>query len=174
MTPQLENQIYTKLADSFVTAWGDSVKEGNFERYDRVVGTQNPRKRNRADGDHPRANLFIRSGKDNLYTTDETFMTHAPEGPCGWSETSDTVFRLRLVTQKLSFDEFSVLVTKTKNGVRLQGPRLGLSFVTSVRLEWSVSEPDVDNPEEPQRHSLTLDIFVSTETSGKPLTEDVP
>jgi hypothetical protein len=167
--PDLELLIYRQirtLLEGDEPGWASEIDVGNRIWYD-VEQPNDPAKPTTADGDHPMSKLRARTGSTSLFTTDETFGTYAPEGPCDAVEKGTFVYRLTMTSQLLGQQEQSRLRKLAENVIRRSGPRLGLPYVTRVVLRWDTEEIDADREEGTKRERTEMDISIEYEASVK-------
>lgn len=156
---EIYEAIWTALVDD--VPWAAAIETNNRIRYDFVTGTQNPNKPASSDVDYPQATLYPPvSGTDGLFTDDVNFGTYSSEGPSNWREVGTRIFRLTVISQLLSQQEWSNLNTLSRNALRNAGPRLGTSFLQDVSLRWTVSDTDVNSTDQTRRIKCVIDIFV--------------
>lgn len=185
--PDIELEMYDRIWDllSADPIWPTLVEPGNRIRYDvnpedeadDVEGLENPMKDTTSEGDYPQAVLRMMSGEDSLYTNDETFETHSPEGPSHWTEKATRTFRLTVTSQSLGMKESSRLGKLSRNAIRRGGPRLGLQYVTSVTMNWTDREVAISDGEPGQddqtggvrRIVHQIDVVVGVEIDGREL-----
>jgi len=153
----------------------EQVKRGNQLWYDTIVGSQNPSKPNRADGDYPELELRPRGGDTRMWDDDPTFGTHADGSNCEWLENETLVYRLTLTSQLLSVGECTTLGAEARNAIREGGVRLGLPYVTGVRMRWQITRTDAsDESDNMVREKTEVDIIVSVQIAGSAMTEEPP
>lgn len=166
--PNIEAQVYTKLWVLLLANdnWVSLIPAGNQIRYDAEEGSNDPDKLNESDGDFPKAELMGPiSGDDLLRTTDQTFGTlDVANSP--YSEKQLLNFELVLTSETLDIREVLQIGAESRDAIRQGGARLGLEFVTSVRLRWTTrKEPNTENDSLP-RWRQRLSIIVQTETDN--------
>lgn len=175
-TRDIETETYDAIVQALLDndAWTDQVEDANFIRYSSVTGTQNPEKNNRHDGDYPQAILYLSGGNDGLYTNEETFETHTPDGPNYWRERGELGFKVELTSQLLKVTEPSQLCAETRQALRLAGPRLGLDFVTQVTVRWETKRMtgEEDAGDNLVRWKSTVIILVKFDAEGRALRGD--
>jgi hypothetical protein len=171
----IELEIYQKLWQLLMAdpIWAALVPEGNRIRFDDLEGDENPDKPNNADGDRASARLITKTGSFSFYTEGETFQTHAPGGPSDWMEKHEYIFRLTTTSQLLSLNESSGLAAQSRQAIRAGGPKLGLSYVTSVKVRSEQLDrrqsQDIEDEDLAKREVVNHDITVGVEIAGESL-----
>lgn len=168
----VEDTLYAKLREIWETdgAWSEAIDEDNrtwFNNDD--INRRNPNKLDTTDNDFPRSILRATSGSSGMWTDNQTFGTFSPEGPCSILEKQTVIFRLRLVSERLGFDEDSNLRQLSINALRKAGPALGLSWVTGVRVRWATTETDVDAADGTMRFQTDIAIMIECEIDSDTL-----
>lgn len=133
-----ETQVCSKIWELLLarTPFASKVPPGNRIRYDTAQGLANPEKENPTDSDMYEAVLFPSSGEDSLYTDSETFETYSPGGPSHWVERQSFKLTLVITSPWMGVQGLDYLCAEARAGIRKGGPRLGLAYVDSVKLEW--------------------------------------
>jgi hypothetical protein len=167
---ELYAQIRTLLeADSNWTAqiaepnriWlNDPEDEGFFD----------PEKEDTSEGDFNESILEVKSGTDSLHTAAVTLGTHSDDPPDHWVEKQSRVFRLQLMTQRLTIRQSSPLRRDSINVLRKAGPKLGLDYVTDVKVRWEETKVEHKQDDGTFRRRVVIDIYIDTETDGATLT----
>lgn len=166
--------IFDALEDD--AAWSALIPEGNRIRLDNPVDAQRSNKPIIADADAASARMRLRSGATGLKTDNVTFGTYSEEGDPDTLEKMSFIFRLRLVSQLMSENESSTLVTETLRVIRGLGSRLGLPYVTGVKTRWETDEKPTGGGEEEGEDSFIrqvteMDILVDVEVDPNTLQE---
>lgn len=157
--------IYSKIMNILTSdvTWSNAFDEGNIIRMDTVEGSENPDKNNTNSGDFPQFSLKLKSGTNSMFTTDETFQTHSPEGPTDWLEDSSWRFRAQIISQKLSVDELCSLDEVTINTLRKAGPKIGLPFVVRWKMSFETRETDSGDSDGTLRMITDMDLSFDTQ-----------
>jgi hypothetical protein len=162
--PDIELLIYRRIRTLLEEddGWSEEFDEGNRIWYD-VEQPNDPAKPTTGDGDHPQSKLRARTGSTGLFTTDETFQTHSPEGPVHAVEKFTFVFRLTMTSQLLGQEEQSRQRKLAENVIRKAGPKLGLAEVNRVTIRWDTEIIDEDPEAGTKRERTEMDISIEGE-----------
>ena len=169
-TPDLALQIYQAIADGMVNDSQWKVTEDNFIRYDQLEGIQTPDKIATTEADYPQA--ILRGPidfKTDLQTGTETFGTYSTDG-CDWMETGEWVFELKITSDLLRVQNYSPQTAESINAIRRLGPRLGLPFVTGVKIKGTERDSDIDEEDGVRRIITNIRITVTTQHDGQSMT----
>lgn len=173
-----ETQVYTKIWDLLLARqkFASLVPVGNRIRYDNVEGLGPVEKENYTDADLYEAILFTQSGEDSMLTEDATFETYSTAGPSQWTERLKFVFVLLLTSPWMSVAKIDRLVAEARTALRRAKTKMGLSFVTDVKVSWKTEREVKANsdgtPEATARWTSAVEISVDCETEGATLLGD--
>jgi hypothetical protein len=170
-----ETMIYSRIWELLLSRdkFTKMVPPGNRIRYDKVEGLNSVEKENPTDADFHEAILFPSSGESSLYTEGETFQTYSPEGPSQWTEKLGFVYTLMLTSPWVGVHKIDRLCAEARTAIRRGGPRLGLPFLISAKLNWKtlreVRTADESGLSQTVRWVSEVEISVECEVEGATL-----
>jgi len=169
--------IYSKIFDLLEddTKWAEMVPEGNRVRFDEDEdgeGSHDPDAEEKDDSDFDTAILEMTDGSTDLQASGETFGTHAAGGVCNWAEDQTYTYTLRLISRLLSQRQSSKVVNRTVYVLRKAGARLGLPWVTRVRIRWKNERQNTDETGGMSRVVSTITILVDAQLDSQDLLQE--
>ncbi len=191
-TPDYESLVYARIwalleAD---TIWAAAVEPRNREKFDELVGVEDPSATQRSDNEFPHASLRLVAGNTNMFGSDVTFETFADAGPAQWTEQGTLLFVLTVISESLKLGESTSLGSQSRNALRRGGPRMGgraglslaaLPWALMMGLRWSTDQIALEDPVAGDSENDTGGVFrlrtqirieVRTVTSGSTLIGD--